>query len=127
MGEGGEHFDLVVHLFHAFNPLDHVSGVAFQRRPRDLPHQGYLVAFDFVSDVVEDAEVGQHQDFVPDFLLNPLHGPRWNLFLCLRHQDEHCPRRKEYQACNDSAFHVYSSDAEMVFSHHFRFEISTVR
>ena len=36
--------------------------------------QGYVISPDFEGDVVEHIEIRKHQDFMPDFLLNPFDG-----------------------------------------------------
>src|SRR6202021_3121983 len=51
----------------AFEVVDCVFGIRLGNGASDLPEKGDGEAVDFVGSVVEDGEVGEHEQFVADF------------------------------------------------------------
>src|ERR1700730_8757810 len=75
----GQYFNLIVDVLDALNSLYYVLGIRLQSWTGDLSHESDVVSIYFVRDVIEYAEVRQHQQLVPDFLCNPLSGSRGGL------------------------------------------------
>src|SRR5580692_6365174 len=73
-GRGRKHFDLIVDVVDAFDVLDRVLGVGFCDRASDLSEKSDIEAVHFVRNVIEDGEVGQHEQFVANFLDDPFGG-----------------------------------------------------
>jgi hypothetical protein len=99
-------FNLVIHLLDTFDFLDDVFGVALQAGTRNLSEQGYVVAVDLVSQVIENTQVREHTEFVPHFALNALHRTvGWRVLLCER--GERCQHHRNCKG-QQSEFHWIS-------------------
>jgi len=72
--EGGSTSIWLSIFFNTFNVLYRVFGIRLERRPNHLPEQSNVVAIHLESDVVEDSEVGEHEQFVANFSCNALLG-----------------------------------------------------
>lgn len=67
IGRRRKDLDLVVDALHAFDLFDDVFGVRFQRRSGDLAGESDGTALDLLGEIIENAIVGQHNEFMPDF------------------------------------------------------------
>src|SRR5579859_227782 len=78
-GSRRKNFNLVVYPVHTFNVFYCILGVGLKRRPHHLAKQGYGTALHAVCDVVEDSEIREHQQFMPNFSRNSIFRFRGNL------------------------------------------------
>ena len=62
--------DVIDHLLDAFDVLHDIFSVRLEGRPGDFTLQGNRIAFHLERDVVEDAEIRKHQQFMAYLFLN---------------------------------------------------------
>src|SRR6185437_6393461 len=67
IGRDRQHLNPVVHALHTLNSLYYALGFAPEQWLGHLPDQHDVIAIQFESDIVKDAEVREHQDLVTHF------------------------------------------------------------
>jgi hypothetical protein len=80
----GQHLNLIGDPFNAFNLLDCVLSIRFERRVHHMPEQRDVVAFNLEADGVKLVVIRQHENLMGYLFLDPLREPGWRLGILLR-------------------------------------------
>ena len=75
-GRQRKYLNLIVDAFHAFDFLHHVFSIRLKRRARYLPNKCRIRSIHLACEIVEHAQKRQHDQFVPDLILDMFHRGR---------------------------------------------------